>query len=58
MCEKVLEKVTKKLSLGPSMPPRRSSIWDLPAHQCCPVVGTCLDVNELKRVKNRFSKQL
>lgn len=34
---------------------KRSSLWDLPAHYCCPIIGTCLDVAQLKKIRNRFS---
>ncbi|MBL4762667.1 MAG: DUF2325 domain-containing protein [Gammaproteobacteria bacterium] len=34
------------------------SIWDLPIHNCCPIIGTCLDIKQLKRIKQRFGKEL
>lgn len=55
MCEKSQNQKTNKVI---SLLTRRSSIWNLPVHQLCPVIGTCLDVKQLKRLKNRFMSKL
>ncbi|MBI3140602.1 MAG: DUF2325 domain-containing protein [Rhodocyclales bacterium] len=35
-------------------PPRRPRLWDLPGKYHCPIVGTCLDMDELARFARRF----
>lgn len=48
MCES--NKTDKAVTSG------RMSIWDIPEYQLCTVVGTCLDLNHLRKLKNRFMK--
>lgn len=34
--------------------PRRARLWDLPASLHCPIIGTCLDIDGLRRIARRF----
>lgn len=51
MCEhQIIKTPPSDLKRGKARP----AIWDLPAHHRCPVVGTCLEVAQLKKLKTRF----
>lgn len=58
MCENNSANTSTIPTTGSSFWARRSSIWDLPPHLSCPVIGTCINVSELKRLKIRFKKQI
>ena len=36
----------------------RQAIWDIPEYKLCTVMGTCLELNRLRKMKNRFRKHL
>ena len=36
----------------------RVDVWDIPEHQLCTVVGTCLEIKQLRKLKNRFKKYI
>ena len=37
---------------------RRKSIWEVPGHQLCTVIGICLSLNQLYKLRNRFRTYL
>ncbi|NCA68806.1 MAG: DUF2325 domain-containing protein [Sphingobacteriia bacterium] len=39
----------------PALGTRRRKLWEVPHKYHCPVIGTCLDVGDLRRIASRFT---